>query len=57
VRSYLESQSDAIALDVTFARLRAGISYPGNIVLNAPEKQIQVVIQNSNYERISTPMP
>ncbi len=53
VKSYLESQSDAVTLDVTFAQLRGGLSYPGSIVLNVPKEQIQVVIQNSNYERVT----
>ena len=56
VKSYLESEKDAITLEVTFARLREGLSYPGNIVLNVPGEKIQVVVQNSNYQRV-TPAP
>ena len=47
VKSYLESEKDAVTLDVTFARLRDGLSYPGNVVLNVPGQKIQVVVQNS----------
>jgi len=53
VNSYLESQKDAITMSATFARLPDGISYPAKIVLNAPAKNIQVTIQNSNYERVA----
>jgi hypothetical protein len=52
VKSYLESEKDAVTLEVTFARLSAGLSYPGNIVLSVPEQKIQVVIQNSGYQRV-----
>jgi hypothetical protein len=56
VQSYLESEKDAVTLDVTFATLRDGVSYPGNVVLNVPGEKIQVVIQNSGYQRL-TPAP
>ena len=57
VKSYLESEKDAVTLDVTFARLRDGLSYPGNVVLNVPEQKIQVVVQNSNYQRVTPAAP
>ena len=53
VKSYLATPADAVSLDVTFARLREGLSYPGNVVLNVPGQQIQVVVQNSNYQRVA----
>jgi len=53
VKSYLESQEDAVTLEVTFARLRDGLSYPGNVVLSVPGQKIQVVVQNSNYQRVT----
>ena len=56
VQSYLESEKDTVTLDVTFALLRDGLSYPGNVVLNVPGQNIQVVIQNSGYQRV-TPAP
>jgi hypothetical protein len=61
VKSYLQSQQDAVALDVVFNRLPDGLSYPGNSTLSAPAKQLQVVVQNSNYQPVSqssvTPTP
>ena len=57
VKSYLASEKDAVTLEVTFARLRDGLSYPGNVVLSVPEQKIQVVIQNSNYQRVAPAAP
>src|SRR5512137_1466250 len=57
VQTYLESEKDAVTLDVTFARLRDGLSYPCNVVLNVPGQKIQVVIQNSGYLRLTPPQP
>ncbi len=57
VKSYLESEKDAVTLDVTFARLRDGLSYPGNVVLNVPGQKIQVVVQNSGYQRVTPAAP
>ena len=57
VQSYLDSEKDAVTLDVTFARLRDGLSYPGNVVLNVPGEKIQVVVQNSNYQRVTPAAP
>ena len=53
VSSYLESEKDAITMSITFARLGDGVSYPATILLNAPEKKLQVKIQNSNYEPVA----
>ena len=57
VKSYLESKEDEVALEVTFARLRDGLSYPGNIVLNVPGQKVQVVVQNSGYQRVTPAAP
>jgi hypothetical protein len=53
VKSYMEKKEDAIDLDVSFAALNDGVSYPAQIVLNAPAKNIQVVVQNSNYQKMA----
>jgi hypothetical protein len=57
VKSYLESEKDEVTLEVTFARLRDGLSYPGNVVLSVPGQKIQVVIQNSGYLRLTPAQP
>lgn len=50
VKSYLDSKKDSVGLDVTFAMGNGGMNYPANIILVAPAKQIQVMVQNSNYQ-------
>ncbi len=57
VKSYLDSQQDPVTMNVTFARLDTGISHPANIVLDAPAKNIQLVVQNSNYEPVAPQAP
>jgi hypothetical protein len=57
VKSYLESAKDEVSLDVTFARLRDGLSYPGTAVLNVPGQKIQVVVQNAGYQRVTPAVP
>ena len=57
VQSYLEDEKDAVTLDVTFATLRDGVSYPGSVVLNVPGEKIQVVVQNSGYQRVAGAAP
>jgi hypothetical protein len=44
VKSYLDSQDDAITLNTSFA-INGGVSCTANSVLNAPAKNIQVVIK------------
>ncbi len=53
VKSYLDSQSDQIALNTNFATLNDGVNYAANSVLSAPAKNIQVVIQNSDYKKMT----
>jgi len=53
VATYLESPKDPITLDARFAALSDGVSYVANAVLVAPEKKIQVVVQNSDHRRIA----
>lgn len=55
--TYLDSQKDAITLDTSFATLSDGTSYPAQSTLVAPAKNIQVVIQNSNYQKIMAAPP
>ncbi len=53
VKSYLDDKEDAVTLDVGFAALNDGTSYVSKAVVNAPAKKIQVVVQNSNYQRMA----
>ena len=52
VKSYLDSpKDDPITLTTTFASLSDGVNYAANSLLSAPAKNIQVVIQNSDYQK------
>ena len=53
VQSYLGQTKDAVTLNVTFATLPDGTSYPQQTVLDATAKQIQVTTTNSNYTKLS----
>jgi hypothetical protein len=52
INTYLDSQEDKVMLDVNFASLSNGVDHPGRIVLNAPAKKMQVVIQNADYRML-----
>ncbi len=52
VTSYVEKpDDDAVALNVTFASLPDGVTYPQKIVLDATAKKIQVTVTNSGYKK------
>jgi hypothetical protein len=57
VKSYLASPQDSVGLDVTFAKSGEGLSYPANVSLSAPAKQMQVRILNSNYQKAQPSAP
>lgn len=50
VNSYLDSEKDAINLEVGFATLPDGVNYAAQTTLSVSAKNIQVVIQNSDYK-------
>ena len=52
VNTYIDNPKDAVTLDVEFQTLPDGTNYPASTTLNAPEKKLQVVTQNANYQRI-----
>jgi 23S rRNA pseudoU1915 N3-methylase RlmH len=49
VASYLGEKDDVVALDVQFATLNDGTSYPSQTTLDAKAKNIKVVVQNTGY--------
>jgi hypothetical protein len=53
IASYLSDQKDSVTLDVTFQMLPDGTNHQAATVLNAPAKDIQVKVQNSNYQRLA----
>jgi hypothetical protein len=53
VASYLADAKDAVQLDGKFALLDNGATYPKQITLNAPAKNITVTVENSGYRKSS----
>ena len=53
VNSYLGDPSSAVTLAVQFAILPDGTSYPAQETINAAAKGIQLLVTNSNYQKIS----
>jgi hypothetical protein len=52
VSSYVEKpKDDDVTLNVTFANLLDGTSYPQKSVLDVPGKKIQVTVTNSGYKK------
>ena len=53
VNSYLDSPQDAVTLDVNFYQLPDGTNYTSSTLLNAPAKDVQVRVTNSNHQRLA----
>jgi hypothetical protein len=52
VNSYLDKAEDKVTLNVQFAALADGASYAGQTTLEAPAKNIRVVIQNTGHRPV-----
>lgn len=50
VKTYMDTPSDAVTLDVAFQTLPDGTSYSGNITFNAPSQNLKIVTVNSGYK-------
>jgi hypothetical protein len=53
VDTWLEKPENKVALDVSFQSLPDGTTYASETVLEIPEKNIEVRIVNSNYQKLS----
>jgi len=53
VKTYLESEKDAVSLDARMASLNDGTTYSDSLTLNASKKKVQVVVDNSGYRKMS----
>ena len=53
VNSYLDDPKDAVRLDVGFQTLPDGTNYIASTILNAPAKEVQVRVTNSNYQKVA----
>lgn len=52
VNTYLSDPKDVVTLNVTFAALPDGTSFPAQTILNATAKQIVVTVSNGNYQKL-----
>ena len=53
VDTYIEDIDDTVSLMVTFGTLEGGISYQSETILEAPFKNVTVVIQNSGHRTLT----
>jgi len=52
VASYMDDPKDAMNLTVQFSHLPDGTNHVSNLVIDGVSKQLNVAIQNSNYQQI-----
>jgi hypothetical protein len=52
IASYMDDPKDAMNLTVQFSRLPDGTSHVSNMVLDGVSKQLNIAIQNSNYQHV-----
>jgi hypothetical protein len=52
VASYMDDPKDAMNLSVQFSRLPDGINHVSNLVIDGVSKQLNVAVQNSNYQHL-----
>ena len=53
VDTYLDEPDNKVTLDVSFQSLPDGTSYAGETVLTIPKDNIEVRIENSNYQKLT----
>jgi hypothetical protein len=52
ITSYMSDPKDAMNLTIQFSRLLDGTNHGSNLVINGVSKQMNVAIQNSNYQHV-----
>ena len=50
--SYMDDPKDAMNLTVQYSRLPDGTNHISNMVIDGVSKQLNVAIQNSNYQHL-----
>ncbi len=53
VDTWLDKPENKVTLQVSFQSLPDGTNYAAGTVLTIPEKNIEVRIENSNYQKLS----
>src|SRR3972149_9511120 len=51
VSTYLGEPKDSVTLNFGFGSLMDGTTYPANITLTAPSKNLQIAVENSGYRK------
>jgi hypothetical protein len=52
IASYMDDPKDAMNLTVQFSRLPGGPNHVSNMVIDGVSKQMNIAIQNSNYQHV-----
>jgi len=52
ITSYMNDPKDAVNLTVQFSRLPDGTNHVSNLVIDGASKQMNIAIQNSNYQHV-----
>jgi hypothetical protein len=52
IASYMEDPKDAMNLTVQFSRLPDGTNHVSNLVIDGVSKQLNIAIQNANYQHV-----
>jgi hypothetical protein len=52
IASYLDDPKDAVNFTVQFSRLPNGPNHVANVVIDGASKQMNIAIQNSNYQHV-----
>jgi hypothetical protein len=52
ITSYMNDPKDAVNLTVQFSRLPDGTNHVSNLVIDGVSKQMNIAIQNSNYQHV-----
>jgi hypothetical protein len=52
VASYMDDPKDAMNLTVSFTRDPSGLNHVSNMVIDGVSKQLNIAIQNSNYQHL-----
>jgi len=52
IASYMDDPKDAMNLTVQFSRLPDGTNHVSNMVIDGVSKQLNIAIQNANYQHV-----
>ena len=53
VSTYLDAPGSPVSLEVTMQSLPDGTHYPATVSMKMPASQVEVRIENSNYQKVA----